>query len=71
MDDQIRLRFGNAVRKLRMQKNISQEDFAYLCGLHRTYISDIELGKRNISLDNIEKIAEAFNISLADLFKEI
>ena len=42
MDDQIRLRFGNAVRKLRMQKNISQEDFAYLCGLHRTYISDIE-----------------------------
>lgn len=71
MNDQIRLRFGNAVRKLRMQKNISQEDFAYLCGLHRTYISDIELGKRNISLDNIEKIAEAFNISLADLFKEI
>ena len=71
MDDQIRFRFGNAVRKLRMQKNISQEDFAYLCGLHRTYISDIELGKRNISLDNIEKIAEAFNISLADLFKEI
>ena len=71
MDDQIRLRFRNAVRKLRMQKNISQEDFAYLCGLHRTYISDIELGKRNISLDNIEKIAEAFNISLADLFKEI
>ncbi len=71
MDDQIRLRFGNAVRKLRMQKNISQEDFAYLCGLHRTYISDIELGKRNISLDNIEKIAEALDISLTDLFKEI
>ena len=71
MDDQIRLRFGNAVRKLRMQKNISQEDFAYLCGLHRTYISDIELGKRNISLDNIEKIAEALDISLADLFEEI
>ena len=71
MQSNIQVRFGNAVRKLRTQKNISQEDFADMCGLHRTYISDIELGKRNISIENIERIALALNISLPDLFKEV
>ena len=54
-----------------MQKNISQEDFADMCGLHRTYISDIELGKRNVSLENIERIALALDMSLSDFFKEV
>ena len=40
------MRFGEAVRKLRQERQISQEEFADLCGLHRTYISDIELGKK-------------------------
>lgn len=71
MKENIQVRYGNAVRKLRMQKNISQEDFADLCGLHRTYISDVELGKRNISLENIERIALALNISLSDMFREV
>lgn len=71
MESNIQVRFGNAVRKLRIQMNISQEDFADMCGLHRTYISDIELGKRNISIENIERIALALNISLPDLFREV
>ena len=71
MESNIFTRFGNAVRILRTQKGISQEDFADLCGLHRTYISDIELGKRNVSIENIERISIALNMSLSDLFKEI
>lgn len=65
------MRFGEAVRKLRQERQISQEEFADLCGLHRTYISDIELGKRNVSLENIEKIAVALGISISDLFREV
>lgn len=67
----ILVRYGKAVRKLRMKKNISQEDFADMCGLHRTYISHVELGKRNLSLENIEKIAQALDMSLAEFFKEL
>ena len=54
--------FGTNVRKYRTQKKISQEKFAELCGLHRTYISDIECFRRSISLDNIQKIADALEI---------
>lgn len=65
------MRFGEAVRKLRQEKQISQEEFADLCGLHRTYISDIELGKRNVSLENIEKIAKALDIPISRLFEGV
>ena len=65
------MRFGEAVRKLRQERQISQEEFADMCGLHRTYISDIELGKRNVSLENIEKIAVALGISISDLFEGV
>lgn len=57
------------MKALRAKENISQEDFAALCDLHRTYISDIERCNRNISIDNIEKIAAAFNITASDLLK--
>lgn len=70
MDD-ILVRYGKAVRKFRMKQKISQEDFADKCGLHRTYISDVELGKRNVSLENIERISNALGISLSDFFREI
>ncbi len=58
------------LRNLRISANISQEDFAELCGLHRTYISDIERCTRNVSIDNIERIANAFHVSASDLLKE-
>lgn len=63
--------FGVAVRKMRLLNGISQETFADLCDLHRTYVSDIELGKRNVSLENIDRIANALGISISELFKEV
>ncbi len=64
----IRTRFGIRVRQLRTERGWSQEQFADLCGLHRTYIGSIERGEQNISLVNIEKVAATLGISLADLF---
>jgi transcriptional regulator with XRE-family HTH domain len=63
--------FGQTVRKIRLSKDISQEKFADMCDLHRTYISDIELGKRNVSLENIGKMANALNMSISKLFQEV
>lgn len=62
--------FGSNVRQYRMQRNLSQEKFAELCGLHRTYISDIECFRRSISLDNIQKIADVLEIDTYKLFLE-
>lgn len=66
----IRKVFGTNVRNYRTEKEISQEKFAELCGLHRTYISDIECFRRSISLDNIQKIADALDIETYKLFKD-
>ena len=71
MSSKIFIRYGQIVRELRLSKNFSQEALADLCGLHRTYISDVELGKRNVSLENIEKIAKALGVSLTELFERI
>ena len=65
----ILLRFGKAVRQIRQEKHISQEELADMCGLHRTYLSDVELGKRNISLENIEKIADSLNMTISEIFR--
>ena len=62
--------FGTNVRKYRSKLGISQERFAEKCGLHRTYISDIECFRRSISLDNIQKIADALEIDTYLLFME-
>jgi len=61
--------FGLRIKELRSAKGITQEDLAELTGLSRQYIGDVERGTRNISLANIEKIATAFQITLAELFK--
>ena len=63
--------FGQTIRKIRLSKDISQEKFADMCDLHRTYISDIELGKRNVSLENIGKMANALDVSISKLFQEV
>lgn len=62
--------FGENLRKYRNDKKISQEKFAEMCNLHRTYISDIERGQRSISLNNIQKIADALEIETYKLFLE-
>lgn len=64
----IKTKFGARVRMLRRGKGLSQEAFADLCGLHRTYIGAIERGERNISLENIEKIARTLGVSIPFLF---
>lgn len=71
MKEHILIRYGQAVRKVRLEQGISQEELADRCGLHRTYISDVELGKRNISLENIERIAISLNRTLSVFFKEV
>ena len=59
----IQKKFGDKIRNLRKQKGISQEELAFKSGLHRTYISDVERGARNISLQNIEKISKALRVT--------
>ena len=54
--------FGKNLRKYRTNLGLSQEKFAEMCDLHRTYISDIERGQRSISLGNVQKIADALKI---------
>lgn len=70
MDD-IRIRFGKALRHRRHRLGVSQEEFADMCGLDRTYIGGIERGERNVALVNIEKIAKAFCISTAELLRNV
>ena len=60
--------FGYACKKLREKENISQEKFALRIGMDRTYYASVEAGKRNISIQNIKKIADGFSISLSELF---
>lgn len=64
----ILIKFGNNVRNLRKQKGISQEQLAFNANLHRTYIGMIERAERNVTLLNINKIANALNIPIKDLF---
>ncbi len=64
----IKQRFGLAIRQRRQELGISQEELSFQAGLHRTYISDIERGSRNPSLENIEKLAKALRISVSALF---
>jgi transcriptional regulator with XRE-family HTH domain len=70
MED-IRVRFGNAVRQRRHKLGVSQEAFADMCELDRTYIGGIERGERNVALVNIEKIAKTLNLKLSELFSGV
>lgn len=64
----IKKRFGDRLKKLRKEKNLSQEKFSFLCGLDRTYISSVENGNRNVSIENIEKIVNALEMTISDFF---
>ena len=61
------IQFGENVRKLRIEKGLSQEQLAHLANVHRTYIGMIERAEKNITLINIEKIANALNVDLKTL----
>lgn len=59
--------FGRRVRYFRKLKALSQEELADACDLHRTYVGGIERGERNVSLNNIERIAKALDVPVAYL----
>lgn len=65
--DNINKAFGKHLRKLRTDRKLSQEELAFYADLHRTYIGQIERGEKNITLKNLEKIANSLSISLKDL----
>ena len=64
-------KFGQRIKFLRNERGISQENFALSIDMDRTYYASVESGKRNISINNIEKIAKGFNVSLEELFKDL
>lgn len=67
---QTRLIFAKRMREVRIERGLSQEALAALAGLHRTYIGSVERGERNISIDNMSRIAKALDVSLGDLVQE-
>lgn len=66
-----RVAFAAHVRSLRKAKGWSQETLAERSGLHRTYVSSLERGERNVSLDNLGVIADTLGISISDLFEGV
>jgi transcriptional regulator with XRE-family HTH domain len=68
--DDVTVRFGKRLREVRARKGISQERLAELAGLHRTYVSSVERGERNISLVNINCLARALGVKMAELMPD-
>lgn len=63
--------FANRIKELRQQQGLSQEKFALKIDMDRTYYASVEAGKRNVSIKNIKKIADGFEILLEELFKNM
>ena len=68
MNQNILIEFGEMVRKIRKEKEMSQEELGYKANLHRTYIGMIERAEKNITLINIQKVAKALEINIKDFF---
>ena len=66
----INQKFGATIREMREAKGYTQEELSYRADLHRTYITSIEAGKRNVSLVNIEKLANALECEITEFFTE-
>ena len=60
--------FGSRLREERHKRGLSQEELAEIAGLHRTYIGMIERGEKNITLENIERLANALKVKISDFF---
>jgi transcriptional regulator with XRE-family HTH domain len=62
--------FAQRLRQIRQIKMLSQEELADLAGLHRTYIGSVERSERNISIDNMERLAKALEVDITELLRE-
>lgn len=71
MGNQLQINVGLRIKELRAEKDISQEKFALKIGMDRTYLASIEVGQRNVTLQNLNKIARGFNLNLSEFFKGI
>lgn len=71
MDKNYLVKFGQRIRELQQKTGLSQEKFALMIGMDRTYFSSVESGKRNISLLNIKKIADGLEITVDKLFENL
>jgi transcriptional regulator with XRE-family HTH domain len=63
--------FGDILREKRKEKKMSQEDLAFKADLHRTYIGMLERAEKNITLENINKLAKALDLSVSELLKDL
>lgn len=66
----LRERLAENLRRVRLQKKVSQEALGAECGLHRTYISQVERAATNITLDNLQRIATVLHVAPADLLRD-
>lgn len=64
----IRNKIGLRIKELRLERDISQEDFANLIGMSRSYFGEVETGKRNVAVINLEKIAGGLGMTLREFF---
>jgi transcriptional regulator with XRE-family HTH domain len=68
-ESKIKVLFGKRVREYRIASGLTQQELADRAGLHRSYIGDIELGGRNVTIQSAEKIAKALNVKLTSLLE--
>ena len=68
---EIKSKIGKRIKEIREKKSISQKDLSFSADLDRSYIASVESGQRNISIVNLEKIANALDVTLSELFKGI
>lgn len=65
----IKTKVGKRIKELRNKLGISQEELAFRSEIHRTYIASLEVGKRNVSIETLEKVVNALEVSLSEFFK--
>lgn len=71
METTIQKAFGTCVRRFRIETGLSQEKFALKIGMDRSYYASVESGRRNISIENIKRIADGLNLSLSVVFSAV